>query len=46
MGVELTEKTIHCAEEVNLELIQGLTKTESDELLKLLQKVHNNMKDI
>ena len=44
-GITLSEKIIECAQEVNSELVQGLDKKESNELLRLLQKVHGMLGD-
>lgn len=39
-GIELIRKAIHCAIEVNEELVKDLSETEADELLAILKKVH------
>lgn len=39
-GIALTKKAIHCAVEVNEELVKDLSETEADELLAILKKVH------
>jgi DNA-binding MarR family transcriptional regulator len=43
-GILLTKKAIQCAIEVNQELIKDLDENESNELLRLLKKVHFSSK--
>ncbi len=44
-GISLTKEVIECAKEVNKELVKGLEKEESEQFLKLLQKVHSSLDD-
>ncbi len=39
-GISLCEEVIICAKEVNSEMVKGLEKEETKELLKLLQKIN------
>jgi len=45
-GIDLAQKTIACAQEVNNELIKVLDEKESKQLLKLLQKVHTSVEKL
>lgn len=43
-GKNLTEEVLTCAREVNDSLVEDLNEKETQELLKLLQTVHNSIK--